>query len=489
MYVHTHWAYNHPYAARTWTLEDWDGYLKGLRTLDYDFLLFWPQFDCMSPAPNESDRIFLAKIAKVIDLAHKKYGMKFMVCACPNTIGNEKALEYKFEERPYFICEQKLNPGNKEAIRTLIEGRRKQFKPIGSADGLVVIDSDPGGYPGSTNEEFVNLMKLQIDIFREYNPKTELFYWLWVGWAPYCKFWKKIADSQNKAEGIMHEIKPSLECFVQTLELIKEQIPEPWSLFVSSPLHMEATEKTGLEHKRLYNPYGAIESEPTFPLTNYLPDDIAGTTKLWDPKKFPKGIIGNAQTHCLQLPNTYIFSEIAKGRKKDEMDLRGFAEKALPGHGDIVAASWEAIGKSSAREQKALSKKVRGIISEVSGSDPTGFLFGDPKRFLDDLAYNLEIRAALHDLKEDISSGGKAKKTLKNLLEVLGPYQKKLGYADAYHGPLMEMLNDQVARLTDKNIARILAQFKDWRNPAIRNGIVPRFFKALEEYCANPDIS
>ena len=33
MYVHQHWPYNHPYAARTWAYEDWHGYLDGLHRL------------------------------------------------------------------------------------------------------------------------------------------------------------------------------------------------------------------------------------------------------------------------------------------------------------------------------------------------------------------------------------------------------------------------------------------------------------------------
>ena len=33
MYVHTHWSYRHPYAARTWTEADWAGYLRALREL------------------------------------------------------------------------------------------------------------------------------------------------------------------------------------------------------------------------------------------------------------------------------------------------------------------------------------------------------------------------------------------------------------------------------------------------------------------------
>ena len=27
MYIHQHWAYNQPYSARTWSLDDWKAYL------------------------------------------------------------------------------------------------------------------------------------------------------------------------------------------------------------------------------------------------------------------------------------------------------------------------------------------------------------------------------------------------------------------------------------------------------------------------------
>src|SRR5947209_3273191 len=110
MYVHTHWAYNRPYAARAWTEEDWRGYLGGLVRLGYNTLMFWPLLDCMPAEPNASDRRFLEKIARVIDLAHDTLGMRFIVVACPNTIGNDKAAGYAYEERPYFVCERKVNP-------------------------------------------------------------------------------------------------------------------------------------------------------------------------------------------------------------------------------------------------------------------------------------------------------------------------------------------------------------------------------------------
>ena len=36
MYIHQHWPYNYPYAARTWQVEDYHGYCGGLKALGYN---------------------------------------------------------------------------------------------------------------------------------------------------------------------------------------------------------------------------------------------------------------------------------------------------------------------------------------------------------------------------------------------------------------------------------------------------------------------
>ena len=36
MYVHECWVYNRPYAARSWTDDDWRGYLDGLSRLGFN---------------------------------------------------------------------------------------------------------------------------------------------------------------------------------------------------------------------------------------------------------------------------------------------------------------------------------------------------------------------------------------------------------------------------------------------------------------------
>src|SRR5579872_1682284 len=75
MYVHQHWPYHHPYAARTWTLEDWRGYADGLHRLGYNAILIWPVLETMPDPLTASDQANLGKIAKVIDMLHEQFGM------------------------------------------------------------------------------------------------------------------------------------------------------------------------------------------------------------------------------------------------------------------------------------------------------------------------------------------------------------------------------------------------------------------------------
>src|SRR5579863_6647320 len=56
MYVHQHWPYKHPYAARTWTLEDWRGYAGGLKKIGYNTIMIWPMLETMPEPLTPSDR-------------------------------------------------------------------------------------------------------------------------------------------------------------------------------------------------------------------------------------------------------------------------------------------------------------------------------------------------------------------------------------------------------------------------------------------------
>ncbi|MCL5998203.1 MAG: hypothetical protein M1546_19450 [Chloroflexi bacterium] len=480
MYVHTHWGYNHPYAARTWTLHDWDEYLNGLQSLGYDFVALWPQLDCMPAQPNASDLAYLNTIRQAIDLAHDRYGMRFAVLACPNTIGNERAAAYRFEQRPYFVCERKIDPKDTAAVAYLLEGRRNQFEPLQRADALFVIDSDPGGYIDSTNDEFVDLMKQQLDILREFNPTIELDYWMWMGWENYNRFWAAAQRGEQNAES---SVQWELGVFVETLALIRERIAEPWGVFACVPVHMQATDQLALGHKRLFFPYGLIEGEPTFPLTNFDPDTLAARVATYTPALYPRGIMANAQTHCVQLPHTYLFAHFARGGTLDHIDLDGFAEQVMPGSGSVIAQAWRC--KDDGPFKRAAASAVRREIGKPHPRGlSSGLLLGDADRFLVDLAMGLEVRAALDDLHAALAASADVKPALRGVLATLRPYQQRLGFADAYYGPLRDGLNDPLVRLHDPRIDAVLHQFGDWGHPEVRNGILPRLLDALEAYCA-----
>jgi hypothetical protein len=494
MYIHMHWGYRHPYAARTWTLSDWEGYLEGLSALGYDFIMIWPLLDSMPPVPTADDRAFLLKIARAIDLAHDHFGMRVVVIVCPNTIGNEVSADYAFADRPYFTCEKKVDPKDPSAVEALLAGRRNQLAPLRAADGLAIIDSDPGGFIGSTNDEFVHLMQGQIEVFRELNPSAELIYWMLFGWENYNRFW---AQAQSWQEG---DPPPRVDCrpevFADTLERICARTPEPWSLFACFPEHAGVVAEMGLEGKAIAFSYGLVEGEPTFPLTNLDVGRLEATFRGEVIQGARLGRMANAQTHCLQLPHTYLFARLAQGGTAAGANLAAFAHRLLPGMGEVVARGWQAIGGGDPQEQRVAAQALRQEAGRPHASgELSGLLFGDADRFLIDLAMNLELRAALAELDMAIEAGKgmqagprrpvgqNVPQALRGVLDQLRPYQQRIGFVDAYGGPLAETLNRPLARLHDPRIDPVLEQFHDWRDPSIRNGLLLRLLAALEDLC------
>jgi hypothetical protein len=104
---------------------------------------------------------------------------------------------------------------------------------------------------------------------------------------------------------------------------------------------------------------------------------------------------------------------------------------------------------------------------------------GSADRFLEDLAMNLDVRAGLHEAAQAGSDEG-TQAALRALMTVLRPYQKRLGFVDAYGGPLHAGLNQPAARLGDPQVNAVLADFDDWRDPSVRHGILPRLLDAVE---------
>ena len=189
-------------------------------------------------------------------MAHKEFGMKVWIVLCPNIIPiDDYARRMPFEQRPYYGADLHIDPADPQAVDAMLVRRERLLKPLAEMDGLVVIDSDPGGYPNSTNKEFVNLLIRHRRLLDRLRPEAiELVYWCWAGWQAYARYY---ATGQFVWG-------PEKE-FLETLTMLKEQNPEPWGLARG----LEYAQKLGLQSKVINFNYGAIELEPVFPITNF----------------------------------------------------------------------------------------------------------------------------------------------------------------------------------------------------------------------------
>ncbi len=362
MYVHQHWSYNHPYAARTWTQDDWRGYLDGLKKLGFNTVLIWPVLETMPDPLTKSDEENLKKIASVIDFAHKNLDMRVLIALCPNVIAkNEEARQYTFVERPFFHTDQRVNPADAVAMGKMIAWREKLFTPLKAVDGVLIIDSDPGGYPNSDNVEFVSLLNSHRTMLNQLNPDIELYYWIHAGWEAYCRFYAT-------AEFAMGEM-PEIE---EAIRLLAKVNPEPWGLASGRGPHV--ADELGMADRVLSYQYGAIEGEPSFPMTNFMTE----RAYLVGQDKGVRGTLGNSQTHCIQLPNAFLF---ARGAHDLPMPTRedyvAFAERLLRGHGETIVAGWEAINKVDA----AAIERARAAGGHAAGAGPgNGRPSGSPLR-------------------------------------------------------------------------------------------------------------
>lgn len=427
MYMHQHWSYKHPYAVRTWTLDDWRGYLDGIRQLGYNYILIWPMLETMPDPLTPSDEANLAKIAKVIDMAHEDFKMRVSIVFCPNVSPrSEEARKYTFEDRPFFHTDDRVDPGDPVAFGKLMAWRERLFKPLAKADGLFVIDSDPGGYPHSTNMEFVYILGAHRRMLDHLRPGIEINYWAHFGWESYAHFYET-GELDKKGPQEPRE----------AMELLAKQHYEPWGV-ANSGFEDDFADPINMGNKVLAFPYGAIEGEPSFPLTIYGGDRASGGGR----RGGVRGVLGNAQTHVVQLPNTFAFARGAQGKSVEKADYIAFANDLIPGAGPRIVEGWEALqGEDAARMHKAAKQLSALPNSALQGGPLKGLLFGNPAGFVRDLVLQLNMAAAMHELRVTVD-GNKSvalkKKALAAFVTAASAWQQQHGYSNSWYWPQME---------------------------------------------------
>jgi hypothetical protein len=464
MYVHQHWPYKHPYAARTWTLTDWHDYADGLKKLGYNTIMIWPMLETMPQPLTPSDRGSLEKHAQVIDMLHRDFGMRVMVVLCPNIVGNKAAAKVTYLNRHFYWSDVLVDPGDSEAVRKMVAWRKELFGYLKAVDGVAIIDSDPGGYPQSTNAQFVSLLKLHRQMLNELRPEIELDYWVHIGWEAWNRF--------NETGVLERGTKPE---YLDTLSRLEKADPRPWGLANGLPY----AEKLGLGSRVISYNYGRIEAEPSLPMTNF------GGNAAYDGGSHPgpRGVMGNAQTHCVQLPNTFAFARGALGRPVSLSDYVQFGNDLITGKGQLIVASWQALAGNDSSAMRAEAEQLR---DESRGKLQTGrlngLLFGSAVRFLNDLALQLELRAAYEDFLRATNARAPIKPALSAFIRSAEAWEDQQGYQNHWEWP---GLYDALRRLKSPEIDQILAVRICL--PKCASGDHPGNFQEVQRYFADQE--
>lgn len=425
MYIHQHWSYNHPYAARTWTLEDWHGYVGGLKQLGYNFILIWPMMETMPDPLTPSDEANLAKIAKVIEMAHKEFDMKVSIVLCPNVSPkSEEGRKYTFEQRPFFHTDDRVDPADAAAFGKLMAWREKLFAPLKQADGLFIIDSDPGGYPNSTNLEFVYILDAHRRMLDKLRPGIQIDYWALHGWESYSRFY---ATGEFKSA-------PTSE-LRNAISLLSKQPVEPWG--IASGRGADLADSLGMRDRVLSFPYGAIEAEPSFPFTLISDRAYKGAQG-----SGPRGVLGNSQTHMVQLPHTFGFARGAQGLSLNREDYIEFGNQLVTGQGALLVEGWEALQGKDVKRITAVAKNLSALLKKGITPGPLkGLYFGNVESYVDDLVKQLQMAGSLHSLTQVLESGKAQKPAIKKALHsfvtAAEAWQKKHNYSNSWHWPDM----------------------------------------------------
>jgi hypothetical protein len=435
MYVHQHWPYNHPYAARTWTVEDWRGYAQGMKQIGYNTFLIWPMLEIMPDPLTPSDRASLTKLGRVIDMLHNEFGMRVYVVLCPNIRFRKGAARATYETRHYYWSDDNINPADPATLAELVAWREKLMRPIAKVDGIAIIDSDPGGYPGSVNADFVRLLSEHRKMLDRVRPGIELVYWMHAGWQG----WSRLYETGKFALGTPEEQ-------LDVLTRVKELNPEPWGIANGLPY----AEKLGILPRVIRFNYGLIEGEPSFPMTNFGGDNAYKGSQ----EAGPRGVMGNAQTHCLQLPNTFAFVRGALGLPLAEADYVEFAEGLIPGQGAAIVNAWQTLQGHDPPQMRTTAHNLAALPDDrIESGRLKGLLFGSSRRFLTDLVMQLRLRAAYEDFAAATTSGQGVKEAFKEVVSSAEAWQRRHGYQNNWYDP---RLHAGLRKLNSPAVNRVL---------------------------------
>jgi hypothetical protein len=274
-----------------------------------------------------------------------------------------------------------------------------------------------------------------------------------VGWLGYGRFYQtgKLAFSTETEQ-------------TDVLLRLKVLNPEPWGIANG----LDFAKKAGLAEWVISFNYGRIEGEPSFPMSNF-----GGSTAYeGGAQPGPRGVMGNAQTHCIQLANTFAFARGAAGKPVADADYVAFAQDLIPGLGETIVGAWKALAGADPAALRACAAQLAQIPARRLKPGPLkGLLFGNPHRFVNDLAMMLRVRAGFESLRAAVERGAPATEPLGEFVAAARAWQRQHGYENTWWWP---NLDEVLRKLDAPEVNAVLdTRFEPFAPPKLLPGETP----------------
>jgi AcrR family transcriptional regulator len=355
-YLHGCWKYEYPFAVRSWKPADYHDMFRLLKELGFNTVMMWPVLEAVPWPLSEADRQAVRTFRPIVEDA-RRCGLETWLTVCLVTSGPEIAAK-PWMERSLYSHMRTVRLDDSQEAAAYLAHRAALLGILNNADGYVTIDGDPGGYPGAKPADFLKVLlndRKTIDRVGTHPQTQKIVPWIWAGWGTKAVW----------AEPI--------EPFVAaTLEVLKQQMPEPWELlpgrshvegWANGRINMELVKKAGLLERSTLLCYEIIEFEPSPPaavlqfghIRRVLKQELALSPGA-------RGFFGNSETPLMALPDLYLFargvaepSYLARGDEQVLGDLARF----LGGPPELLVPAWSCLRLSLDELPAALPARLR----------------------------------------------------------------------------------------------------------------------------------
>jgi hypothetical protein len=388
------WAFKHPYSFRSWAEKDWQNYIDILGYQNVNLLYIWPFMEIIPLPVSKEDEEYLLEVRRLVEYAQREHGMEVWLMQAANRVATNNLGVADPRHRPYWRYDVQLDrdPADPKEFQTIMDSHEALYCIVDNADGVCTIDTDPGSWRGSPISDFTHLFqgcRALLDAHTINGRETKQINWMWTGW------------------GLEHDSDP--EWIAQTIQAMRDDVPEPWQLISGQPIFLPECEKAGVLDKTVYLHYGLIEDEPSYPWTNI---GLGGVVEIFDiARKYPglRGMMGNTQCPLIQFPRTFHFLECMWDAEAAPLPERrvmvDLCDLLYQDNAAFVADCFLAMEESSVAKLEPQVTKLAKLIEKGELGKPGLFgrkLFPNPGIVAESLLMQLQLRLSLDRMYSEL---------------------------------------------------------------------------------------